>query len=241
MIGPMNRGYAFGFLIVLLVVLLGLYVAFTSFTSSREALRAQPVSASVTGVAQATRLSTGPSPTAIAALTLIPTAASEPVSPTATVSVSVPEPSLPPTEQAAPATLAPTEPPLLQPSDTPIPPSQPPTPIPVSSYPFRLAGPPAAVPDHPACCYILGTIRDAAGNSLEGIQVQAANAWNPPLVTVSKGGADQGNYDIPIGLDVVTWDIFLVDAGGNQISTKAQIQFDPKVANAFRVNWQRTY
>jgi hypothetical protein len=237
----MNRGYAFGFLIVLLVAILGLYVAFTGFTSSREALRAQPVPAPVTAVTQATRLSTGPSSTVTVALTLIPTVVSEVISPTVTVSFSVPEPTSLPTEPVAPATLIPTEPPLLQPSDTPIPFSQPPTPISVSSYPFRLAGPPAAVAGYPACCYILGTIRDAAGNGLEGIQVRAANAWTPPLAAASKGGADLGNYDIPIGLDVVTWDIVLVDADGNQISTKAQVQFDPKVANAFSVNWQRTY
>jgi hypothetical protein len=241
MIGPMNKGYAFGFLIVLLVVILGLYVAFTGFTASREMLRAQAMSAPVTKVAQATRPSIGPSSTVTASLVLIPTPVSGIISPTFTVSVNVPEPSSAPTKPAQPATRVPTEPPPAQPSRTPVAPSQPPTPVPVSSYPFRLAGPPAGDPSYPACCYILGTIRDAAGNGLEGIQVQVANAWTQPLMAASKGGADLGNYDLPIGRDVISWDIFLVDASGNKISPKAQIQFDPKIANAFRVNWQRTY
>jgi len=113
--------------------------------------------------------------------------------------------------------------------------------VPAPAYQFRLAGPPTADPGYPACCYIFGTIRDVAGNGLEGVQVQVVNQWTSPAVAVSKGGVDLGKYDIPIGRDMVTWDIFLVDAAGNQISTKAQIQFDPNIANGYRVDWQRTY
>ncbi len=65
--------------------------------------------------------------------------------------------------------------------------------------------------------------------------------WTAPVVTASKGGVDLGKYDVPIGRDQVTWNIFLVDAAGNQISSQVQIQFDPNVANAYRVDWVRTY
>ena len=233
----MNKGYAFGFLIILLVVILGLYVAFTGFMSSREALHAQPVQASAAKTVQPTRSPIKPSPTISTTLILIPTSIPEVITPTFTVSIGIPEPSFPPTE--APV-LAATEPPPSQPIDTPISPVQPPTPVPIPSYPFRLAGPPAADPGFPPG-YIFGTIRDAAGNGLEGVQVHVASAWTPPWVAVSKGGVDLGKYDVLISRDVLIWDVFLVDAGGNQISTKVQVQFDPNVGSAFRVDWQRTY
>jgi hypothetical protein len=119
--------------------------------------------------------------------------------------------------------------------------AQPPTPVPLPAYQFRLAGPPGADPSYQNCCYILGTARDAAGNGLEGVRIQAFNEWNtlPPAPT--KGGGEAGKYDIPIGRDVVTWYIMVIDAGGNQISSQVQIQFDPSQGNAYRVDWQRTY
>jgi hypothetical protein len=113
--------------------------------------------------------------------------------------------------------------------------------VPIPAYPFRLAGPPNADPGYQNCCYILGTVRDAAGNGLEGVQIRAFNEWNtlPPAPT--KGGSEAGKYDIPIGRDVVTWYVMVLDAAGNQISSQVQIQFDPNQANGYRVDWQRTY
>jgi hypothetical protein len=73
--GPMNRGYAFGFLIVLLVAVLGLYVAFTGFVSSRDALRAQLASQTSTPVVQITPDSSGALPTAAVTVVFIPTSA----------------------------------------------------------------------------------------------------------------------------------------------------------------------
>jgi hypothetical protein len=71
--------------------------------------------------------------------------------------------------------------------------------------------------------------------------VQAFNEWNtlPPATT--KGGGEAGRYDIPIGRDQVAWYVTVVDPGGNQISSQVQIQFDPNVANGYRVDWQRSY
>jgi hypothetical protein len=237
----MNKGYAFGFLIVLLVVGLGFYVAYTGFTASREALRAQPTSPSSTKVVQVPRNPTSPAATATEAIMTIPTPAPGTTATlTAVVSVDdatevpAPVPTNPP-ESEPPTAL-----PLEQP-ETSTPVVQPPTATPAPIYQFRLAGPPSPASDSPGGYYLLGTVRDAAGNGLEGVQVQAFNEWItlPPAAT--KGGAEAGRYNIPIGNDPVTWNIVIVDAGGNRISTQAPVQFDPNVANAYRVDWQRTY
>jgi hypothetical protein len=235
----MNKGYAFGFLIVLLVVVLGLYVALTGFMSSREALRTESASLPTSsGLEQATNTPTRPAPTPTATILVIPT----PVPGiTATLTAVMPTEvieSPPPTEPPPP----PTERPPARPTDTATPLVSPPTPVPPApSYQFRLAGPPTADPNYPICCYIRGTVRDAAGNGLEGIQVQAYNEWNtlPPAVT--KGGAEAGVYDIPIGRDVVTWYVIVLDGAGNQISSQVQIQYDPDAASAYRVDWRRSY
>jgi hypothetical protein len=242
----MNKGYAFGFLIVLLVLGLGMYVAYTGFVSSREALQALPTQAWGAGVVEATSPPTNLSstPTAILSSFLTPTVqitiSLPALTPTGVVEVPVPTnpPAPAPTEVPA---VGPTEPPAALPTDTPAPQAPPPTPVPAPAYQFRLAGPPSADPNFPNCCYILGTVRDSAGNGLEGARVQALNEWNTLPPASSKGGGELGQYNIPIGRDVVTWDILVVDAAGNQISSKVQIQFDPSVANAFRVDWQRTY
>ncbi|MGQ9600336.1 MAG: hypothetical protein ACUVWZ_13070 [Anaerolineae bacterium] len=233
----MNKGYAVGFLIILLVVILGFYVALTGFISSREALRAEPTPVSATSAARATRSPATllPSPTTTPPIT--PTLGIQvPVTTTWTPSLILTEPAIP-TESLPPV---PTSPPP-EPTETLPPPTRPPTPVPAPSFPFRLAGPPTADPSYPTCCYILGSVRDAAGNGLEGIRIQAVNEWTPPVIAMSKGGVDLGKYDIPIGRDRITWYVHLIDSAGNQISTKAQIQFDPNIANAFRVDWQRTF
>jgi hypothetical protein len=229
----MNRGYAIGFLLVLLVVVLGLYVAFTGFMSSRAALRAQPTSPPSTRVVQVTR---GPTPTVTTAILVVPTPApGNTLTPTLPVpaSATAPPPTQPPAATATQASA-------VRPSDTPASPVQPPTPD-SSPYQFRLAGPAAPDPNYAICCYLFGTIRDAAGNGLEGVLVQAFNEWNnlPPAPT--KGGGEAGQYNIPIGRDVVTWYVIIVDANGNPISTQVPIAFDPDVANGFRIDWQRTY
>jgi len=240
----MNKGYAFGFLVVLLVVVLGFYVAYTGFTSSRDALRSEPTAPVATRVAQASPLPVSPAPTDTSTPFVLPS----PIPGiTATLTAAVPtatnEPGAPlPTD--APATAsAPTEPPLTEPPATAELPTQAPLPTiaPPSNFQFRLEGPPAADSSYPSCCYLYGTVRDASGVPLEGVQVQAFNEWNqlPPAVT--KGGGEAGQYNIPIGSDAVTWNLVVVDAAGNRISPQVPVQFDPNVANGYRINWQRTY
>jgi len=234
-------------MLVLLIVALGLYVAFTGFMASREAQRAQAEPEPATPAAQAptTELPSSPpsqpSPTVLTLPTPVPGL-------TATLTAMAVPTDMPPSEgtepveATAPAATEPaaTEPPAALPTDTPAVPAELPTPVPVPAYQFRLAGPPAPDPNYPRC-YIYGTTRDAAGNGLEGVQVQASTTWTTPVVAISKGGVDLGKYDILINCDALTWTILLVDAAGNQISSQVQIQFDPAAANAYRVDWVRTY
>lgn len=234
----MNRGYAFGFLIVLLVVALGLYVAFTSFISSRDALRSQSAVSASTRVVQATSTPIRPSSTPTETLIVIPTPVPG-ITATLTAMVTTAVIESPPATEPPPP--SPTAPAPARPTDRPTAIVQPPTPVPVPAYQFRLAGPPGADPDYQLCCYIYGTIRDAAGNGIEGVQVQASNEWNTLPPAVSKGGGEAGRYDIPISRDVVTWYIMVIDATGNQISTQVQIQFDPNAGGGHRVDWQRAY
>ncbi len=233
----MNKGYAFGFFLVLLVLVLGSYVAYTGFVSSRDAIRALPTQPPSTEVSEAARPTVTPSPTLIPTVMVItPTVA---ITPTTGITLPVDLPTATVAAEQPAATQPPPEP--TEPLPTVTLPPQPPSVAPAPTYPFRLASPPKADSAYPNCCYLVGTVRDAAGNGLEGVQVQALNEWNtlPPAPT--KGGAESGQYNIPIGHDVVGWDLVVLDASGNPISPKVQIQFDPSVANAFRVDWQRTY
>lgn len=241
-----------GFLIIILIVVLGLYVAYTGFVSSRETLRAVPTSEATVGLGQVASTRIARTRT-VAAIEMASPAVG--VEMTATVSVTPaltmaamavsPEPELTSVPTARPsATIASqaiaTDVPAAQPAATPEEGSAPATPAPAVLQQFRLGGPPAADADYPICCYIYGTVRDAAGNGLEGVRVQASNEWTPLAEALTKGGSEIGSYDIPINLAVVNWEIVIVDAAGTQISSKVPVQFDANVANGFRVDWQRS-
>jgi hypothetical protein len=242
----MNKGYAFGFLIVLLVVILGLYVAVTGFQASRDALAAQatvPV-ASQGGMATRppTRAPVTPTPTMVTLPTPVAgiTATLTAIAPLSPPQTMVPGPAEPtifvPTAPPAPAATQAAELPPTVPAAAP-------TPVSAPAYQFRIAGPAGPEPNNPNCCYIRGIVRDAAGNGLEGLLVKMFNEWNPDLQpAVTKGGAEAGQYDIPIfSRDPATWYVMIVDAGGNQISSQVQIQFNADVAGTYRIDWVRTY
>ncbi len=71
--------------------------------------------------------------------------------------------------------------------------------------------------------------------------MQAFNEWATLSPAITKGGGEAGQYNIPIGSDVVKWYVMVLDAAGTQISSQVQIQFDPGLANGHRVDWQRAY
>ena len=235
----MNRGYAFGFLLVLLVVVLGSYVAYTAFVSNRDAIRARSTAEETEEVAQASPAPTtpvpadtsAPIPTPLPGITATLTAA---ILPAETVAADATSPI-----QEQPA-RTPTRPPAL-PTLTSTPPIQVPTALPIPQYQFRLAAPPGPDPAYPTCCYIVGTVRNAAGVPLENILVQASNEWITLEPALTKSGGEAGQYNIPLGFDVVSWDLIIVDQGGNQISSKVTIDFDPTAANAIRVDWVQAF
>jgi hypothetical protein len=229
--GPMGKGYAFGFMIVVLVVLLGLYVAFTGFMSTREALRAQATPVPTSQLGQATRAATQGTPTPTATQMVLPSyipLITDTVTATPTLPPT-PEPSATPQPARPSSTPRPTKPPVSMPTATPA-----------EALPFRLLST-QPDPSRPGCCYIYGTIRDANGNLLEGVRIQASNKWTTLPPATSKGGTETGQYDIPISQEKLTWYIVLVDAAGNPISRQAVVNFDSGVAGWYRVDWQRTH
>jgi hypothetical protein len=222
----MNKGLGttFGFLLILLVLGLGFYVALTSFRSTRAAILAQPTLTPrpATSTPRPTTAATStytPIPTPIPGITLTQTATALP-SPTATVKGANP-----------------TKTPKPKKTVTPVPPTA--TVPEVSSYAFRLAGPPS--PEHEvSCCYVVGTVRDAAGNGIPGVLVKAFNEWIQLPPSETKAGGEAGQYDIPLGMDKVTWYVLVVDANGNPLSPQASLAFDPAVAPRVRVDWNKT-
>ena len=221
----MNKGtgYAFGFLLVLAVVALGFYVAFTGFQSTRAALLAEPtrVPRSATPSPRPTTAATStytPIPTPVPGITLTLTATAQP-SPTPTVKGAKPVKTAKPKASATPAPTA------TVPS--------------ASSYAFR-PGPPAPEAQG-GCCYIRGSVRDAAGNGLPDILLQASDDWGHVYSATTKAGAEAGVYDFFINSDKLTYYVKVVDAQGKPISTQAIVAFDPAIAPSYRVDWKRSY
>jgi hypothetical protein len=220
----MNKGLgtAFGFLLILLVLGLGFYVALTSFRSTRAAILAQP---SVT-----------PRPA-----TSTPRPTSAPTSTYAPIPTPIPGITLTQTATALPSPTAkgakPTKAPKPTQTATPMPPTA--TVPEVSSYAYRLAGPPSPAQDV-GCCYILGTVRDAAGNGIPAVLVKAFNEWVQLPPSETKAGNEAGQYNIPVGIDKITWYVVVVDADGNPLSPQANLVFDLAVAPGVRVDWNKT-
>jgi hypothetical protein len=237
----MNRGYAFGFLLILLVVVLGFYVAYTSFVSNRDAIRARTTAEEPEEVAQASPVAQTPALADTSTSTPIPTPLPG-ITATLTAAILPGETGSPVATgpgQVQPTQVA-TRPPA-QPTLTSTPAIQVPTALPLPTYQFRLAAPPAPDAAYPTCCYIVGTVRNAAGVPLENILVQASNEWITLDPAATKGGGEAGQYNIPLGYDAVAWNLIIVDQAGNQISTKVTIDFDPATANAIRIDWLQAY
>jgi len=229
--GAMSKGYAVGFLIVLLIVLLGLYVAFTGFMSTREALRAQATPVPTGQVGQVTRAATPVTPTPNTTFVPLPDhipLITDTLTPTPTLPPTA-EPSATPKPAKPPATRRPTAPPVKAPTATPV-----------ETFQFRVRST-QKDPSRPGCCYIFGYVRDANGNLLEGIRVQASSQWDTQPPAITKAGAEAGWYDIPVYLPKGTYTVTIVDSAGNPISRQAVVDFDSSVAGWFRVDWQRTY
>jgi hypothetical protein len=224
MMRPMeNRGYTFGFLVALVVVAGGLYLAFTALSGMLR----QP--GPVAGATVAA------SPTAEIAPTLPATQA-----PGATDTPFVVPTPIIPTSTPVPPTSTP-RPRATRPPASPTPVAPPPTPVPtLPSFPFRSLGvQPEAVDS--GCGLLYGYVQDAAGQRLEGVRVKAYNEWLEIPPSPSKGGVDLGKYDLILGEQPVTWYIVVVDVAGNPLSGQAILTWNRDEACRYRLDWQRTY
>lgn len=129
----------------------------------------------------------------------------------------------------------------------PPPPEPTSTDTPTTAYQFLPDGP--ARPDMsfpcPGCpkapAYIVGTVRDAGGNPLEGVRLVCYNDWYRSDVIGSKGGSDIGRYDFIINQAPATWYVVVLDEADRPISPEAAVDFDPLVAGRYIQDWRRTY
>jgi hypothetical protein len=224
MMRPMeNKGYGFAFLIVMVVVAFGLYLAFTTFQGllqGEEPVVQVTPTASLPSIATATpRITRAPDATDT------PFAVPTPIVPTNTP--------VPPTSTPRPR---PTQRPT-QPGPTPPPPTLPPT---LPSFPFRSLG---LQPEQATagCGLLYGYIYDAGGVPMEGVRVKAFNEWLEIPPAVSKGGTDLGKYDLVLGEQAVTWYVVVVDAAGNPLSGQAIVSWNRDEACRYRLDWQRSY
>ncbi len=118
---------------------------------------------------------------------------------------------------------------------------------PITAYQFLPDGP--ARPDMsfpcPGCpkapAYIVGTVRDAGGNPLEGVRLVCYNEWYRSDAIESKGGNDAGRYDFIINQSPATWYVVVLDEANRPISPEAAVNFDPGVAGRYILDWRRTY
>jgi len=226
-----GKGYALTFIIVIAIICGGVYVAVSALRSNTQPLVrvVRPTEAAAPGLASAMVTST-PRPDT-------PT----PLPPTDTPQPPIAFPTRPGPTATSPGGIAGSPP-------TPTPTVSLETPTPHVTYPFVQDGP--VTGDYSQGCrggaYIFGEVRDAHGNPLAGVHILVADSWGNRLPAISKGGADQGKYDVPISTVENTWNVTVTDAQGVPLSPTVQVhhsgQYVPgKEPCWHRLNWRRTY
>ncbi|NOZ07199.1 MAG: hypothetical protein GXP41_12765 [Chloroflexi bacterium] len=227
-----SKGYALAFVLILAIICTGAYVAVSALRANNSRPLVQ--------IERPTEATDSPVTLAVATAT--------PVQPTATP--------LPPTVTPQPPITLPIQ------TATPTTEGKPvrriatatatvalPTPTAVPRYAFVQDGPVRGDFSHncTAGAYILGYVRDAKGTLLEGVQIQATDAWGNNLKALSKGGTDLGKYDIPINSNVAdTWNVTITDNRGTPQSLTVAVQhsgqFVPDQQPCWhRLDWKRTY
>ena len=93
--------------------------------------------------------------------------------------------------------------------------------------------------------YIRGTVRDKAGDPLEGVRIKAYDLWGNEVMTISKGGVDIGKWDIVLGGTENVWKVVVLNEAGVEISPIATVphhQDDEfKSICVHIVNWRRSW
>ena len=227
-----SKYQAIAFLVVLVIVCLGAYVAVdTILSGGRTPLisLATPTPTRLT-IPEGDQTTTVPGPIP----TDTPVAPPTPAVPTATpvLPTSTPVPSTP--TPAVAATLTPTETPS-GPTPTPAPPTPP------GGYQYM---PDGVVRSEcgKVSALIYGWVRDAQGENLEGVRIRVSDQWGNVAEAISKGGNEAGYYDMVRGMETVTWWVVVVDGGGNPLSPVITIEPVQGAAGCwYQLDWQRTY
>jgi len=120
-----------------------------------------------------------------------------------------------------------------------------PTRTPRSDYLFEPAGPVRHDTEQDCFAnYIRGSVQDARGNLLEGVQIYAYDQWGNEALATSKGGPDLGQYNIVIGGSPDVWWVMVVDGAGNALSPKVEVphrQEGPDQEACWHwLDWRRT-
>lgn len=217
-----NKGSALAFLFVLFVMCIGSYAAVSALLKGKASSPIALETEAPTTQGEMTLASSTPVPTDTPAETPVPhSELSTPVAPTATpvppaTPTSPPRPTATPSSTATPGTASPTRA------------------APIGEYPF------VATRNERDCRanagYIRGTVYDADGNTLSGVNVHLySDAYDQRIQ--SKGGIDMGKYDFPMGPDAARFYLEIVDNLGNPISAAELVDYDPACTNY--VDWQR--
>ena len=155
-----------------------------------------------------------------------------------------PTPSL--TPSPTPPLPSPTPSPTLTFTPSPLPtftPTPRPTPTPtLPRYLFTLSSPVRPALER-GCIVgsIFGYIKDASGNLLAGVRVKVFNPWGYEAVTISKGGPDQGYYDVILSTEPSIWYVVVIDEKGVEISPRVTIEHRAdSPACHYQVDWIKT-
>jgi len=89
---------------------------------------------------------------------------------------------------------------------------------------------------------IFGYVRNNKGAPLAGVRIKVFNPWGYQAVTISKGGPDQGYYDIILSTAPAIWYVVIIDEAGKEISPRVTVEHKAgSPACHYQVDWKRTY
>jgi len=192
-----------------------------------------------------------PMPPAIEHLTTeeTPTPTAEPitiVTPTPALWASPTPTSRPAAPTATPSTAAATPTATTAITPTPAASAGAPQATPAEQYSFYLDG--EVIHDLLVSCvaeYLRGVVRDAKGNPLEGVRIQASDQWGNVATTTTKGDPDKGEWDIVLSNAQNVWRLVVLDDAGHPISPVVSVphhqEGEFKNACTHLADWKRAW
>ena len=224
-----SKYHAIAFLVVLAIVCLGAYVAVDAILSGGRTPLISLATSTPTRLIIPGSDQTGVAPGSPIA-TDTPFVPPTPAVPTATPVLPTPTP--------VPATLTPV---LVDATPTPTETLSEPTSTPPGGYQYMPDGPVRSECGKPSAL-IYGWIRDTEGENLEGVRIRVSDQWGNVAEAISKGGNEAGYYDVVRGMETVTWEVVVIDEGGNPLSPVVPIEPVQEIASCwYQLDWQRTH